>query len=71
MVRFNGKTARTTIYDRAALMAGRRYPGPAIITEYSATTVVPHGFLFHVDAVGNVMLRVQEKRRPLRRLDES
>jgi N-methylhydantoinase A/oxoprolinase/acetone carboxylase beta subunit len=32
------------------------YRGPAILTEYSATTVVPPGMKFHSDRAGNVVI---------------
>jgi N-methylhydantoinase A/oxoprolinase/acetone carboxylase beta subunit len=37
-------------------MAGKRLRGPAIITEYSATTVVPPGLSFHKDQAGNLLI---------------
>src|SRR6266849_4289525 len=51
------RRARTTpVYDRAKLRAGHRFAGPAIVTEYSATTVVPPGWRAFVDAFGNLLL---------------
>ncbi|MBI4967728.1 MAG: hydantoinase/oxoprolinase family protein [Rhodospirillales bacterium] len=44
------------IYDRAALGAGARLDGPAIIEEYGSTTVVAPGWRARVDALGNLRL---------------
>ena len=41
---FGGKPLATPLYDREKLLAGNRFAGPAIVTEYSATTVVPPGW---------------------------
>lgn len=55
---FGGKQLRTAILPRAALAARKRYRGPAIITEYSATTVVPPGLSFQADKAGNLLVEV-------------
>jgi N-methylhydantoinase A len=55
-VLFDGRRMRTAIYDRARLLAGNRIPGPAIVTEYSATTLVPPGWSGRVDRIGNLIL---------------
>ena len=46
----------TPVYDRAKLRAGNRFAGPAILTEYSATTVLSPGWRARVDAYGNLSL---------------
>jgi N-methylhydantoinase A len=51
-----GRWLRAAVYDRAKLRAGNRLAGPAIVTEYSATTVVPPGWRARVDAFGNLVL---------------
>jgi N-methylhydantoinase A len=56
---FNGKAHKTAIYDREALRHGHVVRGPAIIGEYSSTTLVPPGFVCEVDAYGNLVLRVK------------
>ncbi|HEV3219738.1 MAG TPA: hydantoinase/oxoprolinase family protein [Candidatus Acidoferrales bacterium] len=53
---FNGRKFVTKIYDRAELTAGASFKGPAIITEYSATTVLPPGWSGSVDGWGNLNL---------------
>jgi N-methylhydantoinase A len=53
---FDGKKYRTAIIPRESLKQGRRYRGPAIVTEYSATTVVPPGFKFHADRTSSLII---------------
>jgi N-methylhydantoinase A len=55
-VLFDGKKLSTAIFDRETLQRGKIYSGPAIITEYSATTVVPRGNRFHLDPVGSLVI---------------
>jgi N-methylhydantoinase A len=64
---FAGKAMDTAIYDRQDLGQGRRYFGPAIITEYSATTVVPAGTRFSVDRAGNLLLQLSAQQKAPRR----
>ena len=54
---FAGKKIRTATYDRDSLQPGRKYSGPAVITEYSATTVVPPRAEFWLDESGSVIIR--------------
>jgi N-methylhydantoinase A len=55
-VSFAGRWLRSATYDRAKLRAGNRIPGPAIVTEYSATTLIPPGWAGRVDTHGNILL---------------
>jgi N-methylhydantoinase A/oxoprolinase/acetone carboxylase beta subunit len=55
---FNGKRISTPIYDREALTPGKKYSGPAIVTEYSATTAIPPGMSFHLDRASNLLFDV-------------
>ncbi len=55
-VQFAGKTRATAIYMREKLRPGNRVAGPAIVSEYSATTVVPPGWSARVDAFENLVL---------------
>ena len=57
-VLFNGKKLETKIYSRDNLHPGKKYSGPAIITEYSATTVIPPGKRFHLDLPGNLIITI-------------
>jgi len=59
-----GKRILTTVYDRDALRPGKRRKGPAIVSEYSATTLVPPGRRFWLDRRGNLMIEVRPPRRP-------
>ena len=55
---FSGRQVQTAILPRAALAARKRYRGPAIVTEYSATTVIPPGLSFQADKAGNLLVEV-------------
>ena len=55
-VNFGGKHLRTAIVAREGLRPRKKYRGPAVITEYSATTVVPPEMNFRVDAAGNLSI---------------
>ncbi|HEV2991346.1 MAG TPA: hydantoinase/oxoprolinase family protein [Candidatus Angelobacter sp.] len=56
MVSFGGKKIRTEVLPRQMLKVGKLYRGPAIVTEYSATTVVPPGHSFRSDKAGNLVI---------------
>jgi N-methylhydantoinase A len=53
---FNGRELKTRIYSRDDLRPRRRYSGPAIVTEYSATTVVPPKKTFYLDRASNLVI---------------
>ncbi len=55
-VLFDGKKLATKVYSRDELQPGRTYLGPAIITEYSATTVIPPQRKFHVGQASNLIV---------------
>ena len=57
---FGGKFHSTGIYDRELLAAGAAFRGPAVIVEYSATTVVPPDFACGVDEHLNLVLHRQQ-----------
>ncbi|MBW3604538.1 MAG: hydantoinase/oxoprolinase family protein [Actinobacteria bacterium] len=46
-----------TLYDRAALQAGNRIAGPAIVTEMDSTTLILPGHTGEVDQFGNILIR--------------
>ncbi len=48
----------TRYYDRAALKAGNRLDGPAIVNQYDTTTVVPPGVSAHIDRFGNIIIEI-------------
>jgi N-methylhydantoinase A len=58
-VLFVGKKLTTKIYSRDDLKPGQTYSGPAILTEYSATTVIPPGKRFHLDRASNLIVTIR------------
>jgi len=52
---FRGRSVRTSVYEREKLRAGHEFAGPAIIAEYSATSLVPPGWSARVDAYGQIL----------------
>ena len=50
----------TRYYERAALKAGNRLVGPAIVAQYDSTTVIPPGLAAHVDRFGNIVIAIAE-----------
>jgi N-methylhydantoinase A len=55
-VHFAGKKLAAAIYARDMMKIGKKSSGPAIVTEYSATTVVPPGRNFWLDKQGNLLI---------------
>jgi N-methylhydantoinase A len=55
-----GKAVKTTVYDRDKLAVGTVFTGPAIIEQFDATTVVPHGWHVLADRYGNLILERKE-----------
>jgi N-methylhydantoinase A len=55
-VYFDGRAMSATVYRRDELSAGRRLRGPAVICEYSATTLVPPGWRLLVEPLGGLVL---------------
>ncbi len=53
---FTSRWHDTTIIDRAQLQHGNRVAGPAIITEYSSTIVLPPDWTCSVDPYGQLLL---------------
>ena len=58
-VLFDGKKLPANIYSRDDLQPGKKYSGPAIITEYSATTVIPTRKSFQLDRAGNLIVNIR------------
>lgn len=52
----NGAMQPAVIYDRARLKAGDVIPGPAIVVEMDATTLIESGCTATVDPVGNILI---------------
>jgi N-methylhydantoinase A len=57
-VLFDGQKRKTRIYSRDELRLRGKYTGPAIVTEYSATTVIPPGKRFRLDHAGNLIITI-------------
>jgi N-methylhydantoinase A len=55
---FHGEAHHTPAYNRAALVPGDSFSGPAIITEYSSVTILPPGDGLRVDALDNLIIEV-------------
>ncbi|BDQ35052.1 hydantoinase/oxoprolinase family protein [Pseudodesulfovibrio portus] len=54
---FNGQPFETAIIDRTELRPGNRFTGPAIVTEYSSTIVIPPDTPVTVDPLSNLILQ--------------
>jgi len=55
---FDGKALKAKIEAREELHPSKKFSGPAIVTEYSATTVVPPGKRFHIDKANNLIISI-------------
>ena len=58
-----GKMTRVELREREQLRVNRAYRGPAVITEYSATTVVLTGMRYSVDRAGNLIIETLQRTR--------
>jgi N-methylhydantoinase A len=58
-VYFDRAWVPSKVYSRDLLTAGDRFAGPALVTEYSATTVLPPGCEATVDVYGNLIIEVR------------
>jgi N-methylhydantoinase A len=57
-VYLHGKFRPTPTYARAALSAGNRISGPALIEEHAATTLLLPGDRLEVDTGGHLRIKV-------------
>jgi N-methylhydantoinase A len=55
---FAGSFLQSRIYRRDELVPGDTIRGPALITEYTAATVLPPGDSAHVDGFGNLVITI-------------
>jgi N-methylhydantoinase A len=55
---FDGAWLESKVYGRESLVPGESFAGPALITEYSATTVLPPTCVALVDGFGNLVIEV-------------
>ncbi|OLN30279.1 N-methylhydantoinase A [Desulfovibrio sp. DV] len=53
---WRGRELAAMWYDRANLLPGNRFDGPALVAETSATTFVPPRATAHVDGFGNIII---------------
>jgi len=59
----DGKRQTAALIDREQLRSGDSFAGPAVISEYSATTLVPAGWRARVDGYGQILLTRPPKSR--------
>jgi N-methylhydantoinase A len=57
-VMFGNEWIETPVLDRTKLLPGNTFIGPAIVHEYSATTVAPSGCKARVDLFSNLIIEV-------------
>ena len=55
------RSYRVPVYERGSLEAGAILTGPAIITQYDTTTVLPPDWRARVDAVENLLIEQTEE----------
>ena len=58
---FEGGWRPTRFYERELLRAGDVIAGPAMITEYTAATLLPPGCTARVDGLGNLVIDLSEE----------
>ncbi len=58
---FGGRSHPADFYVREKFQPGARFRGPAVVAEYSATTVVPPGWQAQVDPYGSLLLTRTKK----------
>jgi N-methylhydantoinase A len=56
-----GELRKTPVYSRDELVAGQRLAAPAIVEEWTSTTLVPPGWQATVDQFGNLVLTSTER----------
>lgn len=57
---FEGQSHRSPIYKRDFLSQGEVFHSPAVVEEASATTIIPPGYTFKIDDIGNLLIRAEE-----------
>ena len=55
---FDRKKTRAAVYHRENIAAGSRLRVPCVVTEYSATTLIPAGHTARIDSLGNMIIEV-------------
>ncbi|MFC1718137.1 hydantoinase/oxoprolinase family protein [Candidatus Poribacteria bacterium] len=56
----SGKAYEVSVYDRERLLHGNVINGPAIVAEYSATTLIPPDLVCQVDEYSNLLIRLEK-----------
>jgi N-methylhydantoinase A len=59
---FDGSEQSAQLVDRSKLRPGNMFTGPALVVEYSTTTVVPPDFHLRVDEWENLVLEVRSEK---------
>jgi N-methylhydantoinase A len=57
-IHFSGEWRQSKVYQRELLTPGDTFAGPALITEYSSTTVLPPDWRARVDEYANLIIEV-------------
>ena len=57
-IRFADEWRQSKVYQRDLLISGDAFAGPALITEYSSTTVLPPDCRVRVDEYANLVIEV-------------
>lgn len=57
---FNGQSYHAPIYKREALPNAEMFQSPAVVEETSATTIIPPGYTFSIDDIGNLLIQAEE-----------
>ncbi|WP_262696185.1 hydantoinase/oxoprolinase family protein [Kordiimonas aquimaris] len=57
---FNGRSHRSPIYKRDFLPKDGVFQSPAVVEEASATTIIPPGYTFKIDDIGNLLIQSEE-----------
>lgn len=52
------RPVETPVVDRASLGPGTALAGPAVITQFDSTTVIPPGATAHIDEAGNLIMEL-------------
>jgi N-methylhydantoinase A len=58
---FEGGWRPTRFYERELLTPGDAIAGPAMITEYTAATLLPPGCVARVDGLSNLVIEIGEE----------
>jgi len=53
------RSAAVPVFERKQLFSGARFRGPAIIVEYSSTTLLPAGWRLTVDPLQNLVIEIE------------